>query len=62
MFRIFLVLTLSFSSFLFSQKVSGLVTDEDHNPIPAVLVFNMKKQGNIVKAVMGEDVGTLIVR
>ena len=31
------------------------------NDLP-IFVFNMKKPGNIVKAVMGEDVGTLITR
>ena len=54
MFRIFLVLVLSFSSSLFSQKVSGLVTDEDHNPIPAVLVFNMKTDQKSYTNLQGE--------
>lgn len=42
------------------MDAAGISLARDNN-LP-ILVFNMKKQGNIVKAVMGEDVGTLIVR
>lgn len=42
MVRIFLVFICCFSTSLFSQKVSGIITDEDQNPVPAVLIFNLK--------------------
>ena len=54
MVRIFLLIVLSFSSSLFSQKVSGIVTDEDQNPIPSVLVFNMKTEQKAYTNFAGE--------
>lgn len=54
MFRILLLLVLSFSTTLFSQKVSGTVTDEDQNPIPAVLVFNMNTEQKVYTNLNGE--------
>lgn len=40
--KIYVLLCLMFCfSNLFSQNVSGVITDEDHNPIPAVLVINI---------------------
>ena len=40
--KIYVLLCLMFCfSNLFSQNVSGVVTNEDHNPIPAVLVINI---------------------
>ena len=44
MVRILLFFVLLFSTSLFSQQVSGRVTDEDQNAIPAVMVFNMKTE------------------
>lgn len=40
--RFFVLLFLNFSAFLLSQNVSGVVTDEDENALPAVMVFNMQ--------------------
>lgn len=54
MVRIFLLLVLSFSTTLFSQKVSGTLTDEDQNPIPVVLVFNMKTEQKAYTNLNGE--------
>ncbi|WHF50478.1 carboxypeptidase-like regulatory domain-containing protein [Chryseobacterium gotjawalense] len=43
--RIFGIFCLIFSfSSLVAQQVSGTVTDEEKNPLPAVLVFNMKTE------------------
>lgn len=52
--RLLLLLLLSFSSLLFSQQVSGIVIDEDQNPIPAVLVFNMKTEQKSYTNIKGE--------
>lgn len=41
MVRLFVILFLSFSASCFSQRISGTVVDEENNPVPAVLVFNM---------------------
>lgn len=54
MVRILLLLVLSFYTSLFSQKVSGTVTDEDQSPIPAVLVFNMKTEEKSYTNLNGE--------
>ena len=54
MVRILLLLVLSFSTSLFSQKVSGTVNDEEHNPLPAVLVFNMKTEEKSYTNLNGE--------
>ena len=40
------------------MDAAGISLARDNN-LP-VLVFNMKKEGNIVRAAAGEDVGTLI--
>ncbi|KIA84909.1 hypothetical protein OA84_00085 [Kaistella solincola] len=54
MFRIFLLLfTLIFSNF-FSQKITGLVRDEDGNALPATLVFNMETEQKIYTSLAGE--------
>lgn len=42
------------STSLFSQQVSGTVTYEDQNPIPAVLVFNMKTEQKVYTNLTGE--------
>ena len=44
MIRLLLLFSCCFSTALFSQQVSGIVTDEERNPLPAVLVFNMKTE------------------
>ena len=44
MFRFSVVFFLLFSGFLFSQKVSGIITDEEGNPLPATLVFNLQTE------------------
>ncbi len=44
MFRFSIVFFLLFSGFFFSQKVSGVVTDEEGNPLPATLVFNLQTE------------------
>lgn len=54
MFRIFLLLfSLIFSNF-YSQKISGLVRDEDGNALPATLVFNMATEEKIYTNLNGE--------
>ena len=52
--RLFLLLAFCLSTSLFSQQVSGLVTDEDQNPIPAVIVFNMKTEQKSYSNLKGE--------
>ena len=43
--RLLLVIFLCcFATSYFSQQVSGTITDEEGNPIPAVLVFNIKTE------------------
>ncbi|QOW10852.1 hypothetical protein Q73A0000_11035 [Kaistella flava (ex Peng et al. 2021)] len=52
--RIYIIFIICFSSRLFSQQVSGIVTDEDQNLIPEVLVFNMKTEQKIYTNLAGE--------
>ena len=54
MLRCILFFIFLFSNLLFSQQVSGTVTDEDQNPIPAVLVFNMKTEEKVFTNLQGE--------
>ena len=54
MLRCFLFFTFLFFNSLFSQQVSGTVTDEDQNPISAVLVFNLKSGQKIYTNSQGE--------
>lgn len=54
MLRLFLLVIFCSSTSLFSQQVSGTVTDEDQNPIPAVLVFNMKTEQKVYTNLNGE--------
>ena len=54
MFRLLLFFVLSFSTSFYAQQVSGIVTDEDQNPIPAVLVFNMKTEQKVYTNLNGE--------
>ena len=44
MFRFSIVFFLLFSGVFFSQNVSGVVTDEEGNPLPATLVFNLQTE------------------
>ncbi len=44
MFRFLVVFLISISGFLFSQKISGTITDEEGNPLPATLVFNLQTE------------------
>lgn len=44
MFRFSIVFFILFSGFFFSQKVSGVVTDEEGNPLPATLIFNLQTE------------------
>jgi len=44
MFRFLVLLFFCFTLQLFSQTVSGTVTDEEGNPLPAVLVFNLQTE------------------
>ena len=48
------LLVKSFSSFLFSQQVSGIVVDEDQNPLPGVLVLNWRTEQKSVSNLKGE--------
>ena len=54
MFRFFVVLAVCFSSQLFSQKISGIVVDEDDKALPAVLVFNVKTEEKVYTNFSGE--------
>lgn len=54
MFRLFLVFIISFSASLFSQEVTGTVTDEDQNLLGGVLVFNMKTEQKTYTNLNGE--------
>ncbi|WHF50479.1 carboxypeptidase-like regulatory domain-containing protein [Chryseobacterium gotjawalense] len=54
MVRIILLFALCFSASLFSQQVSGTVTDEEKSPLPAVLVFNMKTEQKTYTNLNGE--------
>lgn len=53
--KIYVLLCLIFCfSSLFSQEVSGIVTDEDQNPLPAVLVINMVTNQKVSTNLNGE--------
>lgn len=54
MLRCFLFFTFLFFNSFFSQQVSGTVTDEDQNPISAVLVFNLKSGKKVYTNSQGE--------
>lgn len=54
MFRLFLVVIISFSTLLSSQQVTGTVTDEDQNLLGGVLVFNMKTEQKTYTNQIGE--------
>lgn len=54
MWRLLLLFLLLFSCFLFSQKVSGFITDEEGNPLPAVLVFNLRTEQKSSTNLAGE--------
>lgn len=54
MFRLLLLIVFSFSTSIYAQQVSGRVVDEDQNPIPAVLVFNMKTEQKSYTNINGE--------
>ena len=54
MFRLLSLFSFLFSISLCSQEVSGTVTDEDQNPISAVLVFNMKTEQKVYTTLNGE--------
>lgn len=54
MFRVFIVLLLCISTTSFAQKISGVVTDEDQNPLAAVMVFNMQTEQKSYTNLSGE--------
>ena len=54
MVRLYFLLIFYFSTSLFSQQVSGVVIDEDRNPISAVLIFNMKTEQKGYTNLIGE--------
>ena len=54
MVRLFIILFLSFSASCFSQRISGTVVDEENNPVPAVLVFNMTTEKKAYTNIDGE--------
>lgn len=51
--RFLFVIAFCLSITIFSQQVTGKVTDEDGNPIPAVLVFNIKTEKQTYTAING---------
>lgn len=54
MFRYFCFLLLFLSAQLFSQTVTGIVTDEDLNAVPAVLVFNLQSEQKVYTDLEGK--------
>ena len=54
MFRISVVFFLLCSGLFFSQKVSGIITDEEGNPLPATLVFNLQTEQKSYTDLSGE--------
>jgi len=56
MFRVLVLVMTCLSGNIFSQKLSGVITDEDQNPIPAVLVMNMQTKQKTYTNFKGEFV------
>lgn len=54
MFRLFFLLFLLIFQYFFSQQVSGTITDEEENALPAVMVFNMKTEKFVYTSISGE--------
>ena len=54
MFRFFTTVLFIISVNSFAQKVSGIVTDENQNPLPAVLVINMATEEKVTTNLNGE--------
>lgn len=54
MFRLCLFFILSLSIPVFSQQVSGIVTDDEGNPLAATLVFNMKTEQKAYSTASGQ--------
>ena len=50
-FFLFFLIT---STTIFSQKVSGIVTDEEGNPLPATLIFNLQTEEKSYSDLAGE--------
>ena len=54
MIRLFIISAICFSTQLFSQKISGIVVDEDDKALPAVLVLNVKTEEKVYTNFSGE--------
>ena len=54
MLRIFLIILICLSAKSIAQTVSGIVTDEDQNPLPAVVVINIQTDKKVSTTMNGE--------
>ena len=54
MVRVFAVFFFCFTVPLFSQNLSGIITDEEQNPLSAVLVFNVQSEKKSYSNIKGE--------
>lgn len=54
MLRIFLIILICLSAKSIAQTVSGIVTDEDQNPLPAVVVINIQTDKKVSTTINGE--------
>ena len=54
MLRIFLIILICLSAKSIAQTVSGIVTDEDQNPLPAVVVINIQTEKKVSTTINGE--------
>lgn len=54
MVRFSMFFLLLFSLHAFSQTISGIIVDEDQNPLPAVLVFNLRTEKKSYSNINGE--------
>lgn len=54
MLRLFLIILICLSAKSVAQTVSGIVTDEDQNPLPAVVVINIQTEKKVSTTIDGE--------
>lgn len=52
MLRIFLIILICLSAKSIAQTVSGIVTDEDQNPLPGVVVINIQTEKKFLPLLM----------
>lgn len=54
MLRLFIIILICLSAESIAQNVSGIVTDEDHHPLPAVMVINIQTEKKVSTNINGE--------